>query len=87
MHFLKCVLYRYFIIQVFPDLDAPTSTTEIAPFVGSVGLNFFDGKDFLNVYNFYMGCYSGKNITYYQKVNMTYKNVHFAMYFLDGKAD
>lgn len=34
-----------------------------------------------------MGCYSGKNITYYQKVNMTYKNVHFAMYFLDGKAD
>jgi hypothetical protein len=46
-----------------------------------------DGKDFVNVYNFYMGCYSGKNITYYQKVNMTYKNVHFAMYFLDGKAD
>jgi len=45
MFFLKCVLYRCFIIQDFPDLDAPTSTTEIAPLVGSVGLNFLDGKD------------------------------------------
>jgi hypothetical protein len=45
MHFLKYVLYRCFIIQVFPDLDAPTKITEIEPFVGSIGLNFFDGKD------------------------------------------